>query len=98
VGDFVITDDRDAGRVEAHEDGVVAGYVEYRDRSGRRVFTHTVVDPAFEGRGIGGTLARHVLDRARVDGVGVVPLCPFIRAWIERHPEYADLVVADRPD
>jgi predicted GNAT family acetyltransferase len=94
MADVVVVDNRDFWRVEAHVDGVVAGFTAYRDRPGRRVFTHTEVDPAFEGQGIGSTLARAALDQARADGIGVVPQCPFIRGWIDTHPDYADLVVA----
>ena len=88
-------DNTAASRFEALLDGGLAGFAEYHDRGGRRVFTHTEVDPAFEGQGIGSTLARAALDKARADGVGVVPLCPFIRGWIEKHPDYADFVVPE---
>jgi predicted GNAT family acetyltransferase len=71
-----------------------AGLAAYRDQPGRRVFTHTEVDPAFEGRGLGGRLAAFALDETRAEGLGVVPLCSFIAAYIERHPEYQGLVVA----
>ena len=90
----MVVDNRDFWRVEAHVDGAVAGFAAYRDRPGKRVFTHTEIDPAFEGQGIGSTLARAALDEARADGIGVVPQCPFIRGWIDKHPDYADLVVA----
>ena len=95
MGDVVIADNRDFWRVEAHVDGAVAGFVAYRDRPGRRIFTHAEIDPAFEGRGVGGALARAALDEARAHGLGVTPACPFIHSWIEKHPEYADLVVDD---
>ena len=95
MADVVIVDNRDFWRVEAHVGGKVAGFAAYRDKQGRRVFTHTEVDPAFEGQGIGSTLARAALDKARADHVGVVPLCPFIRGWIDQHPDYTDLVVAE---
>jgi predicted GNAT family acetyltransferase len=71
-----------------------AGLAAYRDQPGRRVFTHTEVDPAFEGRGLGGRLAAFALDETRAEGLGVVPRCSFIAAYIERHPEYQGLVVA----
>jgi predicted GNAT family acetyltransferase len=93
MSDVVVRDNRELSRVEASQDGVVAGFAAYREREGRRIFTHTEVDPAFEGQGIGGMLARAALDQARAEGFGVVPLCPFIKAWIDRHPDYADLVV-----
>lgn len=56
------------------------------------IFTHTVVPFALKGRGIGSYLARYVLDYARENNLNVIPQCPFIRSYIERHPEYDDLV------
>ena len=53
---------------------------------------HTEIDPAFEGKGLGSALARGALDAERTRGEPIVPLCPFIRQYIDRHPEYADLV------
>jgi len=70
-----------------------AGFAAYRDEPGRRVFTHTEVDPAFEGRGLGSRLAAVALDETRAQGLNVVPLCPFIAVYIERHPQYAGLLV-----
>lgn len=55
-------------------------------------YDHTLVPPELEGRGIAGRLAKHALDYARESGLAVVPRCPYVRAYIERHPEYADLV------
>ncbi len=92
MGEVEIDDNAAAARVEARVDGVLAGFADYRDRDGQRVFTHTEVDPSFGGQGIGGRIARAALDEARADGVSVVPLCPFIRSWIDKHPDYADLV------
>jgi uncharacterized protein len=82
-------------RYEAVVDGTVAGFAVYRDYRGVRVFTHTEVLPAFEGRGVGTALARGALDQVRASGLTVVAQCPFIRSYIERQPEYADLVDAD---
>jgi predicted GNAT family acetyltransferase len=79
-------------RYEARLDGELAGFAQYRDAPGRRIFTHTEVDDAFEGRGVGSRLAAAALDDARGRGLRVVPRCPFIAAYIERHPDYADLV------
>lgn len=73
-------------------DGVRAGVAEYRRRGDRVVFTHTEIDAAFEGKGIGSALAKAALDDVRGRGLKAVPLCAFIRAWIERHPDYQDLV------
>ena len=80
-------------RYEAHVDGELAGFAVFSMRGDRIVFTHTEVDDRFEGQGIGSQLARHALDDVRARGsLRVVPQCPFIRSWIEKHPEYADLV------
>jgi predicted GNAT family acetyltransferase len=88
-----IQDNADHSRFEAlAESGEVAGFAAYERSGDRLVFTHTVVSDDFEGRGVGSALARAGLDAARDAGLGVVPRCPFIRAYVERHPEYADLV------
>jgi predicted GNAT family acetyltransferase len=68
----------------------------YRRTGTAVAFTHTVIDPAFEGRGLGSVLARGALDAAREAGQSVLPCCPFIRGSIQRHPDYADLVPAER--
>jgi len=82
-------------RYEALLGGKRAGYVTYEALPGRIVFEHTEIDPAFEGHGVGGRLAAGVLDDARRRGLAVVAQCPFIAAYIERHPAYADLVAQD---
>ena len=76
-------------RYEIYFDGVRAGFAEYRDEAGRRTFTHTKVDPDFEGHGLGSALARGALDDARERDLKIVARCPFIAAYIQRHPEYA---------
>src|SRR5512134_330069 len=90
------TEVRDApgrSRYEVTVDGVPAGFAAYRDQGDTRVFTHTEVLDDYEGRGVGSELAAAALDDVRAAGRSVVPRCPFIRGWIDRHPDYADLVV-----
>lgn len=79
-------------RYEAVIDGRVAGFAEYLATGTLTVFTHTEVDPAYEGRGVGGALARFALDDMRARDRRVLPVCPFVKEWIGRHPEYADLI------
>jgi hypothetical protein len=79
-------------RFEIHLGGKLAGYANYALKPGRITFTHTVVHDEFGGRGLGGKLARVALDVARKRGLEVYPDCPFIRAWIGKHPDYLDLV------
>ena len=89
-------DDPEAGRLEVLVDGRRAGYAAYRRRPGAIALTHTEIEPEFEGRGRGGTLVREALSRARAEGIAVLPFCPFVRSYIESHPDQLDLVPADR--
>jgi predicted GNAT family acetyltransferase len=94
AGDIEVTNDERTQRYEASIDGVLA-HVQYSRTGNRITFLHTEVPPALEGRGIGSTLARVALDDARARGLEVVPLCPFVSAYIRRHPEYLPLVVRE---
>ena len=87
----IVSDAENVRRFEAHIDGALAGYAEYLRTDNLVVYPHTVVDPAYEGRGVGGALARAALDDARRRGLPVLVTCPFIAGWMERHPEYKDL-------
>ena len=86
-----VTNNRAENRYELAVDGQLA-IAEYVVKGERIVFTHTEVPDALEGRGIGSALVRGALDQARGDGLKVVPACPFVRAYIERHEEYRDLL------
>ena len=88
------TDNAEQQRYEARVDGELAGFAAYQRDGDRVVFTHTEVDDAYEGQGVGSALARSALDDVRATGRNAVPLCPFIRDWIDKHPDYADLVAA----
>ena len=90
--EIAISDAPERKRFIATVDGKQAGFIVYRLRPGLIALIHTEVDEAFEGRGIGGALARFALDQARAAGLAVLPFCPFVNAWMKRHPEYADLV------
>jgi predicted GNAT family acetyltransferase len=90
--DITVADAPDKRRYEAHVDGELAGFADYQITAEVMVLPHVEVLPALEGRGLGGTLARAALDDARRRGLRVLPLCPFVRDWIARHPDYADLV------
>lgn len=79
---------------EATLGGAAAGHLLFRREGDVVVLVHTEVDPAFEGRGIGGALARFALDDIRSAGLRVRPQCPFVRSWMDKHPGYEDLVAA----
>lgn len=90
-----VTDNPEQNRYEAtDESGVVAGFAEYERREGLLIFTHTKVDDAFEGRGVGSALAAGALDGARTTGLQVRPACEFIADYIDNHPEYQDLLTS----
>jgi uncharacterized protein len=95
MSDVEVTDNPSESRFEARLDGELAGIAVYELHPDRIVFLHTEVDDAFEGRGVGSALARTALDDVRGrGGLAVVPRCPFIAGWIEKHPDYQDLVAA----
>jgi predicted GNAT family acetyltransferase len=88
----------DRGRYHLLVDGVEAGELDYRMVDGRRVFTHTGVRDEYEGQGLAGQLAERVLTDARAEGLAIIPQCPYVRGYLERHPEHADLVDQERWD
>lgn len=79
-------------RYEAFAGDELAGYLAYRAGPGAVVLVHTEVDAAYEGHGIGGRLAAAALEDARARGFKVQPLCPFVVAYLKRHPEFSDVV------
>ena len=94
-----IVDNPAEQRYELRLGDELAGVAEYREIGGKRVFHHTEVDEKYEGQGMGSRLARAVLDDVRARGIPARLKCPFLRAWVARHPDYADLAGApeERP-
>jgi len=82
-------------RYEITVDGVPAGHLAYLLRRELIALVHTEVDERYEGHGLGSRLIRFALDDARERGLAVLPVCPFVKSFIERNPEYTDLVPAD---
>jgi uncharacterized protein len=87
--DIAVVDNPSRDRFEIHVDGKVAGFVRYRLAPGKIVFIHTEIDPVYEGKGLGSKLAAGALDAARERALDIDPQCPFIAAYMKRHPEYA---------
>jgi predicted GNAT family acetyltransferase len=93
MADVQVTLNEGEKRYEARVDGELAGSAYFDAADDLVVFTHTEVDDAYEGHGVGSALARSALDDVRADGRRkVVPRCPFIKGWIDRHPDYQDLL------
>ena len=84
-----IRDNRAELRYELVRGGEVLGFLLYRIEPDAVVLVHTDVDPAYEGQGLGSVLVKGALDDLRERDVRAIPLCPFVRAYIRRHPEYA---------
>ncbi|HEX5089423.1 MAG TPA: GNAT family N-acetyltransferase [Nocardioides sp.] len=93
MSDVEVTDNEAEKRYEARVDGELAGVAFYDTADDLIVFTHTEVEESYEGKGVGSTLARAALDGVRADGRRkVIARCPFIKGWIDRHPDYQDLL------
>lgn len=94
--DIRVVDEPGRQRYEALLGEEVAGYLEYRAVGERTILVHTEVDPAMEGRGIGGRLVAGALDDLRSRGRWITVKCPFVAAFLARHPDYRDLLAAPR--
>jgi predicted GNAT family acetyltransferase len=94
LNDVIVHDNITASRYEARVDGHIA-VITYERAPGQITFIHTVTPPALAGHSIADKMARTVLEEARAAGLAVIPRCPFIAAYIRRHPEYLDLVPPD---
>jgi predicted GNAT family acetyltransferase len=93
--DVRVVDVPERSRLEVRVGGEIAGFTEYRRGPGLIAFIHTLIDPRFEGQGLGSQLVRTALADARSEGRSVLPFCPFVRGYIAGHTEYLDLVPED---
>ena len=84
--------DDQANRYVLEVDGKALGFAEYQQEADRRIFTHTEVDQSLEGKGMGAKLVREALDSTRRDGKRIVPVCSFVAAYVERHPDWNDII------
>jgi predicted GNAT family acetyltransferase len=91
--DVEVRDNPEKRQFEAYVDGRLAGFSAYELTDGGITILHTEVDDAFEGQGVGSALARRMLDLISADGeLEVKVLCPFVNAWLRRHPDYQELI------
>jgi uncharacterized protein len=96
--DVRVVDNPEELRYELWLGATRAGFIEYRSEPGAILLVHTEVDPAVEGRGLGTRLVVGALDDLRARDLKLVPLCPFVRAYLRHHREYADLVAPGPTD
>lgn len=95
--DVTVTDAADRKRYEARVGDELAAIADYIPTPELVAFTHTEVLPGFEGQGVASELVRWALDDVRAKHLTALPVCPFVRGYIERHPQqYADLVYRSR--
>jgi uncharacterized protein len=99
MDDVEVRDEPGEGRYEVWAGGELAGFAVYRAGETAYSFVHTEIDPRFEGRGLASRLIRYALDDMAARGLSVLPHCPFVKAYIQKHPDpYLALVpAADRP-
>ncbi len=86
-----VTDNRARNRFELIVEGITA-HIDYERKSDRIVLIHTIVPDALGGKGVGSRLVKGALAMIRAEGLKLVPQCPFVAAYIDKHPEYRDLV------
>jgi uncharacterized protein len=89
--EILVTANEASHRFEAEVDGKKA-FLQYYLSDGSIVFTHTEVPKDLEGQGIGGVLAKAGLAYARAENLTVTPLCPFVEAYVRKHPRDMELV------
>jgi predicted GNAT family acetyltransferase len=87
-----VADNPKASRYEVSVAGKIAGFTEYVDTGEILVFPHTVVFEEFEGQGLAAILVTGALDDVRAKGRLIRADCPYIAAFLARHPDYQDLV------
>lgn len=88
----------DSDRFSIYVDDTEAGFTEYVDHDNRRIFPHTEIDEAFSGRGLATILVQEALEATRADGKRIVPVCSMVAGFIDKHPEFNDIVDPVTPE
>lgn len=86
-----VTRESNPDRFEITTEGRVAGFTQFTDHAGRRVFSHTEIGEDFGGQGLGGIVVGEAIEATREDGLLIVPLCPYVKTWLTKHPEHSDV-------
>jgi len=88
MADIEVRDNPAAEQWELRVDGDLAVFAAYHDHGNRRTFVHTETVDGFQGKGLASELVRTALEDARDRGLEINPVCPFVRGWLARHPEF----------
>ncbi|KRE38843.1 GNAT family acetyltransferase [Janibacter sp. Soil728] len=78
-------------RFEVTSDDKVAGFAQFVDHDGRRVFFHTEIGEEFGGQGLAGIVVEEAVTATREEGLTLVAVCPYVKKWLTKHPEHADI-------
>lgn len=89
---IVIENNTKKSQYEAKQDGKTIAFAEYRPIGQSIMFTHTEVNEALEGKGVGSKLIRYALEDTRSKGMTAIPMCPFVKTFIQRHKDFIDVV------
>ena len=85
-------------RFEVSSDGAVAGFAQFVDHDGRRVFFHTELGEEFGGQGLAGTVVEAAVRATRDEGLTVVPVCSYVTKWLTKHTDHGATVAQPTPD
>ncbi len=92
MSELTVVHNADEQRYEGWLDGIRVGFVDAKAGDGVVELPHTEVDPAYGGRGFAAEIVAFALDDIRAQGRRVNPVCPYVARYIERHPDYQDLL------
>jgi predicted GNAT family acetyltransferase len=92
MSEVTVADNPEQSRYEVIVDGAVAGFAAYVRHPDHLTFTHTEIGSDYGGQGLGGTLVSGALADVRASGGRIVASCPFVKSYVEKHPEYQDLL------
>jgi len=90
--DYLVTHIKNANRFEVLLENGQTAYLNYNEFNNSLNLSHTYVPKSFEGKGIAAAIVKFALDYARKNNLSIIPSCPYVAAYIERHPEHRDLV------
>lgn len=93
-----ITDATERNRFEIHHGQDLAGFAEYRDHGGQRIFYHTVIGEQYGGKGLGSKLIRDALADTVAAGMRIVPVCSFVAKFLDSHDDFAGSVDEVTPE
>lgn len=88
----IVTREYHPDRYQLTVDGGPAGFAQFIDHEGQRIFFHTEVPEAFSGRGFAAVIVRYALDATRAEGLRIVPVCPYVKQYVRTHDDWADIL------